>query len=123
MIGENAFSIANTLLPLAALAGLAVVLPWALLPRATLSHRTLLMVLGLSALILALASAVIILGSSLAAGGDPVASFRVAPRVVACNLGRTVALSAFLWGPILLLVGYFQAMGVEKRRGEAAARR
>ena len=123
MIGESAFSVTNTLLPLAALAGLAVLVPWVLLPRATLSHRTVLLVMAASALLLALAAAGIILSSAMAEGGDPLASFRTAPRVALHNLARPVGLSIFLWGPILLLVGYFQAIGVERRRGEAAARR
>jgi len=117
------FTFTNLVLPLAILVALAAALPWLLLPRGTRSQRAVAWVFVISCLVLALAAAVLVMGSAALEGARPLEPFRHAPLAALGNLARVVALSALLWAPILMLIAYMQSMQVEKRRGEDMVRK
>ena len=102
----------NTILPLGALSALAVLLPAVTVPRATRSQARL------------------AIGIALAAGGTLIAAMLL---FAALHLGAGNALrfgaiagpavlATIVWGPLLALVWFVRAQGVEKRRGEDLAR-
>lgn len=99
-------------LPLAAFVGLVVALPVRLVPRGCVSQARLALGMALTAVaVFAVAAAVVWLFHWRA--GDV---FRWG-----AGLGPA-AMSAMAWGPVLALVWLIRAQGVERRRGEAAAR-
>ncbi len=102
----------NTGFPLALLAGLAVVLPVATVPRGTRSHVRLAGGIALSAGGLLIASAVLFALLHVGTGN--------ALRLEA--VGGPAALSVLVWAPLLGLVWFARAQGVERRRGADRAR-
>ena len=102
----------DTYVPLLALVALAVALPAVTVPQGVTQQGRLALGVGLVALaLLALAAAWFWIEHARA--GD---AFRWAAVL------RPAALSALAWGPVLALVWLIRAQGVERRKGEAAAR-
>ncbi len=102
---------ANTFGPLLALTALALLLPFALVPRATRSQARL--AGGM------IATAGLTLGAALALFA---VLYAMAGNGLGLGLLRPAGLSALLWGPLLVLTWLVRAQGVEKRRGEDMAR-
>lgn len=102
----------NTFLPLGALSALALLLPFATVPRGTRSQARL---AG---------------GIALAAGGTLIAAALLFAAFYAGGSGMRLAAvsgpalrSALIWGPLLALAWLVRAQGVERRKGEDLARR
>ncbi len=102
---------ANSFGPLLALTALALLLPFALVPRATRSQARL--AGGM------IATAGLTFGAALALFA---ALYAMAGNGLGLNLLRPAGLSALLWAPLLALSWLVRAQGVEKRRGEDMAR-
>lgn len=101
-------NLTNAILPLAVLVLLSIALP-ALLAGATLSQRWLAVVIGVTALVVWGAGAVMM--AVLYAQVNGAASSGVWPYL------QRSALMALLWGPVLALVWLMRAQGIERRRG------
>jgi hypothetical protein len=113
----------NTALPVAALMALALLLPRLLVPRRTRSHAVVALgIAGAAGLILAAGVAIFLL-SYRAAGADLAGAFEARPLATWLFFTRASAMAALGWGPVLALVWFGLAQGVETRRGADAARR
>jgi len=114
--------IINTGVPLVVLMAGALVVPRLVLDATTLSHRVLARGVLLSALIL------MVLGAGMLAviyqwrGSDVTGAFAADPVATLDELFRVSAKASLFWVPVLALVWFAQAQGVERRRGEARAR-
>jgi len=123
MIGPAPISWSNTGVPLGVLVLGALVLPRVLSPRETLSHRGVALAMaGTIAVLLATGAAVF--GLAYGYGGAAVgAAFSANGAGTVLFFVRLSLKAALFWGPILALVWFAMAQGVEKRRGEDVARR
>ncbi len=114
---------ANTGLPLGLLLLGALLLPRLFAGPATLSQARLALAVLASAAALLLLGAAIFALIYLAGGVSLAGPFSVDPAGVArFFLGRSAA-AALFWGPILVLVWFVRATGVERRKGQEIARR
>ncbi len=114
---------ANTGLPLTLLLLGTLLLPRLFAGPATLSQAR------LALAVLATAAALVVLGAVIFAlvymlGGVSLAGpFSVDPAgMIGFFLGRSLG-AALFWGPILVLVWFVRATGVERRKGQEIARR
>lgn len=105
--------VVNTFLPLAGLVALALLLPKLVVPRATRSQGRL--AAGMVATAGLTFAAALGLFAALYAGSG--SALRLAAVL------RPAGMSALAWGPLLALAWLVRAQGVEKRRGDDAARR
>ena len=123
MITPLPIGLVNTVLPIAVLAVLAIVMPRLITGGETLAHRRVIVAVVLSTLLL------IALGAALFAmaygmRGVPLfGTFAQAPLATGAFFLRLSALAALIWLPLLALVWYSLAQGVEHRRGAALAKR
>ncbi len=123
MLQPEPIGFVNTGVPLALLAVLAVVLPWLLVRRGTRSHWE----VGLS--IWASAGFLLLAGAGVFAlvygwrGVEVGTALAAAPVATAWFFLRLTGFAAMLWVPVLALVWFGMAQGVEKRRGEERAAR
>lgn len=106
------FSFWDVGLPVIALMALAVAVPVGTVPRGVLSQGRLSIGMGLAAFVVLVAAAAWFVVFHWRAGD----AFRWG-----AVLGPAV-MSGFAWGPVWALVWLVRAQGVEKRKGEAAAR-
>ncbi len=108
----------NTGFPFLVLAFLALVMPRVLLRGGTRSQGEVAVTIWASAGVLLIVGAVVF-GAVYAARGVGVwAAWVEAPGAVSWFFLRLSALAAMLWAPVLALVWFAMAQGVEKRRGE-----
>lgn len=112
----------NTGFPLLLLGGLAVGLPWLLVAKATRSQREVAVVIWASAGVLLLTGAGVFAVIYEAGGVGVWAALGSAPVAVAGFFLRLSGFAAVVWAPILALVWFAMAQGVEKRKGEDVAR-
>lgn len=112
MMNYADIGLANTFLPLAGLAALALLLPLVTVPRGTRSHARLAAGMALAAA-LTFGAALGLFAALHAGAGN-------APRMG--TVARAAALSALAWAPLLGLAWLGRAQGVEARRGEDMAR-
>ena len=123
MIPTQPIGFLNTGLPVVSLALLVILIPRLILPAGTLSHQVLAVAIAVTALI-TLAFGAVFFALSYGWLGAPVwATFQDAPTSIAAYFLRLSAMAALIWGPVLALVWYTSAQGVERRRGEARAAR
>ena len=108
----------NTGLPLALLVALAWLLPRVTVPRATRSHGDVACGIGLAALGVLLAGAVLFGLLQAVGGADLGGALAAAPLATGLILLRLSGLAALAWGPVLGLAWLSQAQAVERRRGE-----
>ncbi len=108
----------NTGLPLAILALLAMVLPRILVPAKTRSQRELAVGMAVSAAMLLVAGEVVFALIYTVRGIAVWAAIIDAPLATGGFFLKLSALAAMLWAPVLALVWFAMAQGVEKRRGE-----
>ncbi len=121
MIGEPVGWL-NTALPLAALAGLALLLPEVLAPRGNLSQRRLGLAVAATAGLVWLAGAALFAALYAAAGADVGGALAAGPGATAALFLLRSAGAGLVWLPLVGLVWLIKAQAVERRRGEAAAR-
>jgi hypothetical protein len=119
----NSITWADSVLPIVVLATLAVVVPWVLVKRDTRSQREVAVTIWASAGVLMIASGVIYAVLHAAQGRAVGEFFAEAPMVTLWFFIKQAGSSAILWAPILALVWFGMAQGVEKRKGEDAAKR
>jgi hypothetical protein len=108
----------NTGFPLLLLGGLAVVVPWALLPRSTRSQWDVALTVWAAAGVLLLAGAVLFALIYGARGVGVRAAFTQAPLATSWFFLRLSGFAALIWGPLLGLMWLGLAQKVEKRKGE-----
>lgn len=113
----------NTGFPLVLLAGLAVVLPRVLVAGKTRSQWEVFVGVWASAGLLLVAGAVVFALIYEARGVAVAGAFGQAPLASAWFFLRLSGFAALIWGPLLALVWFGMAQGVEKRKGEELARR
>ncbi|MCB1330674.1 MAG: hypothetical protein KDK28_15115 [Maritimibacter sp.] len=106
------FSFAEVGLPVAVLMALTVLVPVVVVPRAVMGQGRLALGMGLVALVVFVA----------AAGWFALFHWRAGDVFRWGAVLGPAAMSAFAWGPVWALVWLVRAQGVERRRGEAAAR-
>ncbi|MCB1355794.1 MAG: hypothetical protein KDK53_04595 [Maritimibacter sp.] len=106
------FGFAEVGLPLLVLTLLAVALPVVTVPRGVMCQ-------GRLALGMALVAMLVFVG---AAGWFAVSHWRAGDAFRWGAVLGPATMSAFAWGPVWALVWLVRAQGVERRRGEAAAR-
>lgn len=123
MIQPEPIGLWNTGVPLLILGVLAVLVPRVLCPRSTRSQAALAAVVGVSAVVITVLGAVVF-GAIYAARGISVgAAIAEAPAATMLFFLRQSGLAALVWGPILALVWFSMAQGVERRKGADSARR
>ena len=123
MIEAEEIGLWNTGLPLLILGALAVVFPRLLVRRDTRAQWEVLVGIWASAGFLLIAGAVIF-ALIYGARGAPVAEVAgAAPLAVAVFFLRLSGYAAILWVPLLALVWFGMAQGVEKRKGEDLVQR
>ena len=122
MIETGPIGFWNTGFPLALLGGLAVVLPMLLVARATRSQRAVAIAILLAALLLLVAGAVVFAVIYAASGVSVWAALAEAPLATVWFLLGQSLVAAVVWGPVLALVWFGMAQGVERRKGEDVAR-
>ncbi|KMW60329.1 hypothetical protein AIOL_000482 [Candidatus Rhodobacter oscarellae] len=113
----------NTGFPLLVLAGLAVILPRVLVRRDTRSHREVAVVIWASAGLILLAGAVVFALTYQARGVGLGAFLAEAPVGTAWFFLRLSGYTSVVWAPILALVWFVRAQGVERRKGQDLAKR
>ena len=113
----------NTGFPLLLLGGLAVGFPWLLVAKDTRSQREVAVVIWASAGLLLVAGAVVFAVIYWVLGIGVWAALGEAPLAVSWFFLRQSGFAAVVWGPILALVWFAMAQGVEKRKGEDVARK
>jgi len=123
MINPEPIGWANTGLPLAVLVAGAVVLPRLFSDANSLSQRRLKWAILLTVLSLIGLGALIFAGVYAWGGAGVGAAFNLDGLATVLFFLRLSLKSALLWGPVLLLVWFVMAQGVEKRRGEEIVRR
>ncbi|MBO9473903.1 hypothetical protein J7413_10180 [Shimia sp. R10_1] len=111
----------NTLVPLAALGLLAVFLPRVLVDRETRSHGKLLHGIALTAAFLVAIGFMISIAVTQMRGFEAVGHFEIDPLGAAWVHLRLSLMTAIVWAPVLGLVWFGQAQGVEARRGQDIA--
>ena len=123
MIETQPIGMSNTGIPLAMLAAGAVVLPWVIAPKGTLSQRRLALAVAITAAVLIVLGAGIFAAVYALAGVAVSDALAVGPLTVLEFFLRLSLKAALFWGPVLALAWYVMAQGVERRRGEDIARR
>lgn len=118
MISGEPIGWVNTGLPLLILAVLALVLPRLFASRATRSQRSVSVSILISSICLLICGAAVFAGVYGYRGAGVGAALGEAPFVTALFFLRLSAMAALLWGPVLALVWFGLAQGVEARRGE-----
>ena len=121
MIETGPIGFWNTGFPLALLGGLAVVLPRLLVSGATRSQRVVAIAILLASLLLLVAGAVVFAVIYAASGVSVWAALAEAPLATAWFLLGQSLVAAVVWGPVLALVWFGMAQGVERRKGEDVA--
>lgn len=122
MIASEPIGWVNTGLPLVVLAGLAGVLPRFLVSGDTRSQQAVMVSIFGSAVGL-LISGGLVFAAVYGLGGVGIgAAFSNTPVATGVFFLRLSALAALLWGPVLGLVWFSMAQGVEARRGADIAR-
>ncbi len=111
----------NTAVPLGILALLAVLLPRVLVDRETRSHGKVLHGIALSAAFLVAIGFMISIGVTQMRGFEAVGHFEIDPLGAAWVHLRLSLMAAIVWAPILGLVWFGHAQGVEARRGQDVA--
>lgn len=122
MIASEPIGWVNTGLPLAVLAGAAVVLPRLVVPGDTRSQRVVMVSVLVSAIALLLLGAAVFAVVYGVRGVGVGAAFATAPMAACIFFLRLSAMAALLWGPVLALVWFAMAQAVEVRRGEDVMR-
>ncbi|MFY0679126.1 MAG: hypothetical protein JXR13_00995 [Thalassovita sp.] len=117
----DSIGLANTAVPLGVLAVLVLVLPHYMVDGATRSHATVLRGIGGVACMTLAAGFVMSMVVTQIRGYNVLAQLQADPLTGAMIHGRLAALSALVWGPILALVWFSKAQGVEARRGQDVA--
>ena len=112
----------NTGLPLVLLVGGAILLPKLLSGAGTRSHLVVSVAILSTAISLIVSGAAIFAAIYLLRGADVGLVFDQTPMVAVKFFVRLSGMAALAWGPILALVWFVMAQGVEKRRGEYLAR-
>ena len=113
----------NTGFPTVLLGGLGVFLPWLITPKNTRSHRTVSMSILASGIFLLIAGALVFAVVYSARIDGIWGTFTAAPLATFGYFLKLSVYAAMLWVPILALVWFGLAQGVEKRRGEDAAQK
>ena len=111
----------NTGMPLVVLGALAVLLPRLLVSRATRSHRAVVVAIVGSAALLVMIGAVVFAAIYAFDGAEVLAAFQAAPGLTAWFFAKLATFAAIVWGPVLALVWFGMAQGVETRKGQDAA--
>ncbi|MBO9399669.1 hypothetical protein J7399_09010 [Shimia sp. R9_1] len=112
----------NTLVPLAVLGLLAVLLPRVLVDRETRSHGKLLHGIALTAAFLVAIGFMISIAVTQMRGFEAVGHFEIDPLGAVWVHLRLSLMTAIVWGPVLGLVWFGLAQGVEARRGQDIAK-
>jgi len=119
-VTDTAISFGNTLVPLAILALVAAVLPYALTPRETRSQLRVAVMIGLTGLVMIGVSALVF---ALFDDRDLPEGGATGMVLIAWFYLRSGLGAAAVWIPVLALVWLSLAQRVERRRGEDLARR
>lgn len=122
MIATEPIGWVNTGLPMAVLAGAAVILPRLVAPVETRSQRAVVASVLISAIGLLLLGAAVFAVVYGAGGAGVGAAFSAAPLATSVFFLRLSAMAALLWAPVLALVWFAMAQAVEVRRGEDVVR-
>lgn len=96
--------------------------PWIFMGPATLSHRAVAISVLISALLLLVLGAIMLGGIYELRGSDVGAALTVHPMGTVFFLLNASLKMTLVWVPVLALVWFVLAQGVERRRGEAIAR-
>ena len=112
----------NSVLPMAILAALAVLVPLGLVRKQTRSQAEVAVTICASAGIMLLVSALTFAILYAAQGTDVWPAFKVTPIATTWAFIRISGYAALLWLPILALTWFGMAQGVERRKGEDAAK-
>lgn len=107
-------SFSTLILPIAALCGVVILLPWLLLPRSSTSHRRLAGVILATALTTWIAGALILAPLHAALNGG--LGTEPLPILALHYLARSSRF-AMLWGPLLALVWLIRAQEMNRRVG------
>ncbi len=113
----------NTAVPLGVLALLAVLLPRVLVDRDTRSHGKVLHGIALSAGFLVAIGFLISIAVTQMRGFEAVGQFEIEPFAAIWVHLRLSLMAAIVWVPVLGLVWFGHAQGVEARRGQDSAAR
>ncbi len=122
MIQSEPIGLWNTGFPLVLLGVLAVLFPRLLVRRGTRSQGEVFVAVWASAGLLLVAGAGVFAAVYGARGAPVGAAFGAAPLSASWFFLKLSGFAAMLWGPVLVLVWLGLAQGVEKRKGEDAAR-
>jgi hypothetical protein len=122
LIASEPIGWVNTGLPMAVLAGAAVILPRLLVPGDTRSQRAVTVSVLSSAVGLLLLGAAVFAAVYSAGGAGVASAFSNAPMATGLFFLRLSAMAALLWVPVLALVWFAMAQAVEVRRGEDVMR-
>ena len=112
----------NTLVPLAVLGLLAVLLPRVLVDRETRSHGKLLHGIAQTAAFLVAIGFMISIAVTQMRGFEALGHFEIDPLGAVWVHLRLSLMTAIVWGPVLGLVWFGLAQGVEARRGQDIAK-
>ncbi len=123
MIPTQPISLLNTGLAVFLLVALAIVLPRMLLPAGNLSQQALALSVAISAVLLVVSGTVLIAMAYAGAGLAVWAAFLDAKAAITAFFLRLSANMVIVWGPVLALTWLSMAQGVERRKGEAQAKR
>ena len=113
----------NTFVPVGLLAVLAVAVPWMLVRRETRSHVEVAVAIWASAGVMLILSGLVFAVIYGLQGARVWGVFLEAPLATAWFFLKAAGYAAILWVPILGLVWFGMAQGVERRRGEDQMRR
>ncbi|MEL7013729.1 MAG: hypothetical protein AAFO72_10675 [Pseudomonadota bacterium] len=122
MIQPEPITWLNSVLPMGIIAGMAVVVPWMLLRKGTRSQWEVVVTIWASAGVMLIVSGVVYAALYAVRGHAVGEAFGEAPVMTLWFFIKLAGYAAVLWVPILALVWFGMAQGVERRRGEDAAR-
>jgi len=115
--------ILNTAVPLVVLMAAGLVAPRLFIDRTTLSHWDVGRGMLFSAAFLAVFGAVLLAAMYQWGGSDVVGALLVDPGATLVELLRVSFKASLFWAPVLVIVWFSLAQGVERRRGEEQARK
>lgn len=119
---DRAVGLANTFLPLALLAGLAIVLPWLLVPRSETRVAGVTRMSALAGGIIVIAAALLHLGLNALGGADVKGALWASPRIALAAATAFALKSTLAWLPVLVFVWVYLATRANKRASDDAMR-